>query len=141
MKKKVFKISLLLLFFISTTGLPVTIQLCNMAKDTECEMMNKKSMSKHCESTPAGNDLSNSNYSSQYSFNCCATKTINSLIKDSFVSFKTEIKFNLVELPHSLFTDIENNTVSAKLIFHLTDSSPPKSNDNNLYLSNSVLLI
>ncbi|MDO8548893.1 MAG: hypothetical protein Q7S39_01910 [Ignavibacteria bacterium] len=130
---------LILFFFASTTGLPVTIHLCKMEETTGakgCLMHNKPVKTSCCEEV---NDyrvfLSSSNPI------CCQTKTIDNSIFDSYLIQKPEIKSELTGTPLFLNTDIYNYKSTTNKFPGITDTSPPSIQNNYLYLTISSLLI
>lgn len=134
--KKIFNIVLLLIFFISTTGLPITVYLCNSNMETNCETMNRDEM------TSCKTQTSASNYSYKSNSKCCQVKVIDQSIKDNFISANSELKINL----HASHFQLHLNSIniynpSNGIISQLTDPSPPGLNSNHLYLNNSILLI
>ena len=145
MFKKISILTLLLLFFVSTTGLPLTIHFCNMAANMEkmdmsscsCHVKNTNRMHKACSLFK-----SETKEISVKSQNCCDTEvSFIKHVKDSFLSNKTEIqkevsiqKIHILTLP----SISQRQTVS---YFSFTDSSPPLLTSNHLYIYNSVFLI
>ncbi len=71
---------------------------------------------------------------------CCQTKIVDSSLKDKFVTLKTEVK--LQDISIIILDGILNPHILSKTskIFFSSDGSPPAFN-NNLYLSNSILII
>jgi hypothetical protein len=138
MKKKIFISFLTLVLFVSTTSLPVTIHLCKMAQTTKtcsCGMM------KHCKMACKNNTIKNFNKLSLKS-NCCSTKTVDTSLKDEYLTQKNNgndnFQTSVVILINNPFENIEQFNINKKY-FH--NFSPPLLTTNNLYLNNSVLLI
>ncbi len=141
MRKRILISALLLLFLVSTTGLPITINYCKMAASEEmsmCSMHHKPVKSLCC----AENTVDN--FSGIY-FNkpdCCQTEFVYNKVSDEFVTNKTDVQF---------FTSLQNSIHSNNIIpivieiprslTHYCDSSPPFLINPELHISNSVILI
>lgn len=143
MFKKVSILTLLLLFFVSTTGLPLTIHFCNMTDKVisdSCPMQKSEMQMENMHPACSSEKPSDDNVSMEKQ-DCCKTETIIAGVKDSFISDKTEIQKNLVTgfNPVSEFTDIFiPQTIS---VYSFIDTSPPILADNHLYNLTTVLLI
>jgi len=78
----------------------------------------------------------------QINNNCCSTKTIDTSVKDEYLSQKNGNSDNIQSLVFVLtnnpFESIEQLNSNKK---YFQDFSPPLLTNNTLYLSNSVLLI
>ena len=142
MIKKVSILTLLLLFFISTTGLPVTIHLCNMESskaNQSCPVYDMmKKMHQSC-----NQDQEENSYFSVENGNCCKIELVNKSISDKFLqidSQKHNLKLNFITpaMYLDLFADYN---ISASLSNYFSDSSPPSLINNHIYLDNSILLI
>jgi len=139
MIKKTSILFLILFFFGSTTGLPITIHLCKMVEtaDTDkCLMHNMPVKASCCEKE--------SDYKVFFSSSnptCCETKTIDNSIVDRYLIQKVEIKPDLVNIFLSLNSNIYNYKSDTNRFFGITDISPPPIQNNHLYLTNSSLLI
>ena len=137
MKKKILILSLVTVFFVSTTSLPVTEHLCKMTqtvKTCNCSMM------KHCMMGCKSHSDKNVNLLSLKN-NCCSTKTIDTKVKDEYLSQQktnNNVQTLAVVLISNPFEGIEKLNLNKK---YFQDFSPPLLTSNNLYLSNSVLLI
>lgn len=143
MIKKISILTLLLLFFVSTTGLPLTIHFCNMMHkeaNNTCKMHNaKKMMSEMHSDCCKKNDAKKAETIKKAS--CCKLETVLAGVKDSFISYKTESENNSVT---KLFfvTEITPEPKSLNIsIYSFIDTSPPLLQGNHLYLTNSILLI
>lgn len=143
MYKKVIVIFFNLLFFVSTTGLPLTIHFCSMTETEmtespkcECQVMNNSNMHKACNMTKdASKDIS---VKAQH---CCESEIALKYVKDSFLINKTEIQKNITfsKILVSLLPLHEN--IKTFTNFSYTDTSPPLLSSNQLYIYNSTLLI
>ena len=145
MFKKISISTLLLLFFVSTTGLPLTIHYCNMAESMEkmdmsscsCHVKNTNRMHKDCSLFKI-----DTKEVSVKSKNCCDTEvSFIKYVKDSYLSNKTEIQKE-VSVQKTLIADIlPVKRVHAVSYLIFTDTSPPPLADNHLYNFTTVLLI
>ena len=138
MKKKIFILSLVIVFFVSTTSLPITVHLCRMAQKattSNCNMMG------HCKISCKNQSVKEAHLL-QINNNCCSTKTIDTSVKDEYLSQKNGNSDNIQSLVFVLtnnpFESIEQLNSNKK---YFQDFSPPLLTNNTLYLSNSVLLI
>ena len=142
MKKKLI-ILVVITFFLSTVGFPISLHYCEMQRTTSismceiCAAENTKEVKSCCEEDDYNSLLLKSDNSNQ----CCETKIIDKSISDNFLSFKVEIKQE-----HSLsiiFLDNSLANYSNKIIQSFLNQfkSPPLSHLNALYLQNSVFLI
>jgi hypothetical protein len=135
--------SLILLFFISTTGLPVFSHYC--------EMMGRKSLSE-CEVCTAEKEETFSCYSEEtpeYPVKissekpvCCQDEFVYHKVEDEFLFNKAEAKV-FITVEHSIITSVSPADFSQNLLTqkYLISSSPPKFLTNDIYLNNSVFLI
>lgn len=145
MIKKISILTLLLLFFVSTTGLPLTIHFCNMAESMgkmdmatcACHMHNSDRMHKACSLFKV--DTKRVSVKSQ---NCCDSEiSFVKHIKDSFLSNKTEIRKEL-STQEILVTAIPVIQQSQDFSYYTyADTSPPPLLHNQIYIFNSVFLI
>ncbi len=143
MYKKAIVILFNLLFFVSTTGLPLTIHFCSMTETEmtnspkcECHEMNNNSMHNACNMTKdATKDIS------VKSQNCCASEIALKYVKDSFLANKSEIQKNITV--NKVLVSLLPLNEKAKSFTNnsFSDSSPPLLSSNQLYIYNSVLLI
>src|SRR3990172_8658197 len=121
MIKKTSILFLILFFFGSTTGLPITIHLCKMVETADTDKCLMHNM--------------------PVKASCCETKTIDNSIVDRYLIQKVEIKPDLVNIFLSLNSNIYNYKSDTNRFFGITDISPPPIQNNHLYLTNSSLLI
>lgn len=133
MKRKISILTLVVLFFASTTGLPLALHFCQMSETEEvCEQIMMMKKSSCCEEEQTEIYITNG------IDQCCSTKLVDSSIKDNFVVSKTEFF-----IPLYLYTiiPIENDLPLNHYSFFKVYISPPPLIDNHLYLTNSILLI
>ncbi len=142
MKRKVYILSLLGIFFISTTGLPLTVSMCSLRDSHTADhcALNPVKMDDHscCSKDHAKAKV---NIKEMDPGSCCQFKIVDNNISDRYLTtsndpgptspVKTVVVLN--------FTGSESQIVSPFSIF--TSSSPPSLSDNHIYLSNSVFLI
>lgn len=141
MKKRILILTLTLLFLVSTTGLPVTINLCKMADSgdaDQCTMHQKPVKSLCCSMETSGDEISISSQTPD----CCKIEFVYNKVNDEFVNNKTEV---------NLFSSLGILSQPLILISHTfdfgfeesfyNDSSPPFLIDPELHITNSVLLI
>ncbi len=146
MIKKVSILTLLLLFFVSTSGLPLTIHFCSMEKTEKVEIQQKcncrdnrsNHMHKACPLSKIQNNTKDLTIKSQ---NCCESETALKYIKDSFLNnnknIQKEVSANKIIVSIIPTTEILQPTT----FYTYTDTSPPPLTSNQLYIYNSVLLI
>lgn len=141
MKKRFLISTLILLFLVSTTGLPATISLCKMATAEaadQCMMHSKPVKSMCCMKETSENTLRISSTTP----NCCEVSFVYNKVDDQFVTNKSENNF------YSSFDHLCNliSLIPNQLEFSLsesfyTDSSPPFLINPEIHISNSALLI
>ena len=144
MKRKISILTLVLLFFASTTGLPITLHLCKMMEMeimTECSMCNssKDKIQMPCcteEMEREKNVITDSNDP------CCELSIIDNKLSDKFFfsKHKSYEEFRLISILVENSNLYQNNfsfSTSNKLI----NESPPGLLTNHLYLDLSVLII
>jgi hypothetical protein len=139
MKRKVSILTLSVLFFASTTALPVTLHYCKMMQSASmkvCEMHKEVSIKTSCCEEP---DESEIYFSAAYE-SCCSDKFIDASVKDQFVGAKSE-SFSKIQLPLFLLINSSSELKNSFPNYLFTDTSPPPLIDNHLYLTNSILLI
>lgn len=146
MKKKINILSLIFLFTLSTTGMPLIMHYCGSMDSISlwnsiqfgeyCEMHSQRVEEPSCcESTQ---DKSADNI--EYPEECCEDYVIDNSVKDTFFSSKLELNIykeiiSIIALSNNLIeTKSENNIC-------ITDHSPPLIANNKIYLSISVFLI
>lgn len=143
MIKKVSILTLLLLFFISTTGLPLSIHFCQMENNNESqtcpthnEMMKKIHQS-------CNQDQDKSSYFTSERGSCCKSGIADKPVTDNFLQADSQkhnpkLSFVVPAIFLNLFADYN---LRAGLFNHFSDSSPPSLINNHIYLDNSILLI
>jgi hypothetical protein len=139
MKKKIYILTLAAVFFTSTTALPLSLHYCGMMQTASfevCEMHMEEVEVISCCGAVNQSEV----YFSSVKDDCCSTKFVDSSVKDNFVITKTEI-INKIHLPVILFISFNLDLSGFSQNNFYTYSSPPLLIDNNLYLTNSVLLI
>ena len=139
MKKKISILSLAILFFASTVGLPFVLHYCEMMESVSfevCEMHNVQSSSVSCCETKNEADVFLTNGYDQ----CCSTKLVDLSVKDNFVISKSDL-ISKTQLPVVLCININSDLSKISSAKFYTDTSPPPISDNHIYLTNSVLLI
>jgi len=146
MKKKIYILSLIFLFTLSTTGMPLMMHYCGSMDSLSlwssiqfgeyCEMHSPKVEELSCcESTQ---DKSADNF--EYPEGCCEDYIIDNSVKDTFLSSKIELNIYKEIISIISFSDNLIEIASDKNIFN-TDHSPPLITNNKIYLSISVFLI
>jgi len=142
MARKIYILTLLGIFFISTTGLPLTVSICNMGdlhtKD-HCEIDMQKMTDHSCcskdeEEIPV--KISQMDMGS-----CCQLKLVDNNVKDKFLSLSNE-SFSKTQISKLISSDVisYDTPVFSSHRYYSNNSSPPVA-DNHLYLNNSILLI
>ncbi len=135
MKKRISILTLALLFFASTTGLPLVLHYCEMMESVSLEICEMHKQSSCCGEESNANVYITSGYDP-----CCSTKLVDSSVKDNFVISKIEqTQKNL--LPVILIINQTDIYSFASFNKFYNDTSPPLLTDNHLYLTNSILLI
>lgn len=143
MIKKASILTLLFLFFISTTGLPFSVEFCNILKKeikTECPLFTHENES-NVLSCPFEMEKAAHNSISFKNEDCCSLEFIIVGVKDSFIPNKTEAQnqFVTIVLPISDYSLPRTGQEISTYTF--IDTSPPLLQSNTLYLSNSIFLI
>lgn len=143
MKKRLYIISLVFTFFISTTGLPVTMHLCKMMGNSfeKCDMcsMPQEPVEPSCCMEETDDNLFTI---SNYVPTCCQTELVSNKIDDQFIFVKTGIN-NKLSLMQSVSISCANafpsefKALSEYSFYH----PPPSKVSNNVYIALSVLLI
>ena len=136
-KTKIF--SFLLLFVVSTTGLPFTINLCKMASsEREQCTMHQEPVSSNCCSEETSDSRPSISFDKS---SCCQIEFVYKKVEDQYLLNKTNLDFsddeNILQAVEivPLLTEISNN------VSYFNDSSPPFLIDPDLYITNSILLI
>ncbi len=141
MLKKFIVISFNLLFLVSTTGLPFSINFCKMTGKGRIQFcgINHNDSENSCAATcEAKNETKHQHYSRT---NCCENIPLEKIITDKYVSLKTDLNNNLSFLAVVPASNIENLESLNSFTSFLEDSSPPSLYNNHIYLDNSILLI
>ncbi len=138
MKKKIAVISLILLFFVSTTGLPLSVNLCTMMDESRSESCEMHSKDNACENE-------NHPVSIKTEFNkedCCKTEIVDKSISDKYLQVDVH-KHNLNQIIIVIinFNLSESNNLFTNSVKYFNDISPPTQFSNHIYLDNSILLI
>jgi hypothetical protein len=142
MKQKLI-ILFILTFFLSTTGLPISLHYCQMQGSSSlstCDMCTPKQLedeSSCCEKE----DEYPVQFASKNLDACCLTQIIESSVEDGFLIIANNIKIDVKNFSSALITSIDRSSLKIeKYNFNFSDSSPPLTS-NNIYLLNSVFLI
>jgi hypothetical protein len=143
MVKKGFILTLLFLFFVSTTGLPFSVEFCNIlnkAIKTECSLLTsgKAENELNC---PFEMEKAAPKSITFKDENCCSKEFITIGVKDSYISNKTESQNQLVNIVLPVSNNIFSETEQENSTYTYIDTSPPLLQSNTLYINNSVLLI
>ena len=138
MKKKISVISLILLFFASTTGLPFAVNFCTMMDTPDADMCEMHSEHKICE-YEAHKLYVNSEISKD---NCCKTELIDKSICDKYIQVNNQNN-NIVQHTIAVIDDVflADNNLVVNPVKYLNNASPPTLLNNHIYLDNSILLI
>ncbi len=143
MLKKIYIFGLIFAFVFSTTGLSITQHICQMMDEVSAEQCGMCTETELPETMPccedgdsSGEIITSGNFS-----DCCDTQVIDNKVEDDFIYFKEEVtnyqSSSIIALPLSLFKN--DNQIVKSFLHYAFDSSPP-SRENDLYISNSVLL-
>ena len=136
MKKKISIISLILVFFVSTTGLPLTVNICSFMDTPKANLCEMHSNNKTCETHKV---LVQTELTKE---DCCKTELIDKSICDKYLQVNTQnnnLNQNLIAVTNTDF-HINYNSITNSIKFFI-NSSPPTLINNHIYLSNSILLI
>jgi hypothetical protein len=108
-----------------------TLNKCPM--DMQSEMSNGKTCTPIAIDNIQGTSISN---------NCCTVKTVDSSIKDNYLTSNNIFTSN-VQLVAVIAIPVLNNDINTAGSFNQIyfDTSPPLLSNNSLYLTNSILLI
>ena len=144
MFRKIYISTFLLTFFISTTGLPLTLHICKMMEMemiTECSMCETEEveMNMPC----CSDDMEDKKYIiTDFNDPCCELTIVDKKLSDKFFFSKPNVKeeFSLVSILLVDNYSDQNNFSSHSSVRSITES-PPDLLTNNLYLNLSVLLI
>jgi hypothetical protein len=143
MIKKGFILTLLLLFFASTTGLPFSVEFCNILKKeikTECPLFTPENNENEL-SCPFEKEKAAEKSTSFKDEDCCSRKFMIIGVKDSFIPNKTEAGNQSLTIILPVADYSLPVTVQQVSNYTFIDTSPPLLQSNTLYLNNSILLI
>jgi hypothetical protein len=140
-KRRIYILTLTMIFLVSTTGMPLIIHYCKMMETAslqDCEMHSKEvQKSSCCESENHTSAIADSYFSKALN-ECCKDITVDHSVKDIFVSSKTSIDFT----PHfNTFVTTEFDITPNYQTNIGADTSTPLISSNKIYLTNSILLI
>lgn len=138
-KKRIYILTLTLVFLVSTTGMPIIIHYCKMMESASlqaCEMHSQEIKKSNCCETENQSSAPAKSSFSKAIDECCKDFVVDLSVKDTFVSSKTE--FNI---PLYLYILVESDLTSHFQTNLKLDISPPQLVSNKIYLTNSILLI
>ena len=144
MKKRISILTLILLFLVSTTGMPVTYHLCLMMQEkslNECDVC-KVELERIETSCCAEETMANPSTISSENPVCCHDEFVYNKVEDEFVANKSEVNFfSLSEKSIPIVSVIPPsvNFILEKSFY--CDSSPPFLINPELHIFNSVFLI
>ena len=141
MIKRILKITVLLPFFITSTGFPITIHFCSLtgkSVSTDCQICMHKNNMTLMHSLCACEDIYNNTVIKGQ--DCCATKTILAKVKVFFVQNKNNTnQITVISFPISKsLLSLQNQQISD---IKFIDTPPLLPQNNSLYLINSIFLI
>ena len=139
MKKKISVISLILLFFVSTTGLPLTVNICSLMDTPQADLCEMHAKDKTCEYEAHKVSIKKVEITKE---DCCKTELIDKSICDKYIQVNNQSN-NLIQHTVAVInTDIlvDNNLV-VNPVKYLFGTSPPSLLNSHIYLDNSILLI
>ena len=144
MFRKIYILSFVLTFFISTTGLPLTLHICKMMemdKMNECSICNidKNKIQLSCCSDEIEAER---NVITDYNDPCCELTIVDKKLSDKFFfsqnNSKEEFRLLSVSIENG---NLNQNNFSLYTSNKFINESPPGLLTNHLYLNHSVLLI
>ncbi len=137
MIRKILISTIVLVFFVSTTGLPLTIHFCSMSK-TEMAHCKMHSKCMHCENE----NQSNSSVIKIENKDCCKIEFKYEAIGDKFLQINSQKDIQLKNLIAIITVNlVECSNQNISFINNFSGSSPPQITGNHIYLDNSVFLI
>jgi hypothetical protein len=143
MAKKIYISLLALVFFISTTSIPVSVHLCsmmglsNVESCSVCAAEKAKTINSCCKEEIAGSVNIKKAGSA-----CCSDKLIDSSVKENFISNANGQKdISPLEYLSNVIISSDINTLSTAIVTRENIHSPPIVNSNPVYLLNSIFLI
>ncbi len=146
MKKKIFILALASLFFASSTAFPVVVHYCTMSKAMMAKMPvhqdNCKMNMESCQSNLGNSKEPAVNNTGSYRQpDCCSYKIVDNHLKDNFVQVKDGNNFSFSKIVINCVT-LESLSYNYYPTFsHADNTAPPITQQNHIYLDNSVLLI
>lgn len=138
MKKRIFISTFIVLFLVSTTGLPIMYHLCNMMNTIS---FNPCAMCIDGDSYCCKEENYGMKILSGQKDECCKTKLVAEPLSEKYLSVSLEVP--KIDFKIFVFTLPFDNSVSEVITKSscASDNSPPETYSNSLYLNNSVLLI
>jgi hypothetical protein len=145
MKKKIFILALASLFFASSTAFPVVVHYCSMSKDMMAKMPAQDNCKMNMESCQfnlgSSKEPAVNNTGSYRQPDCCSYKIVDNHLKDNFVQVKDGNNFSFSKIVIDSIS-LESLSYNYYPTFsHADNSAPPITQQNHIYLDNSVLLI
>lgn len=130
-------------FFLSTTGLPISLHYCQMQGSTslsDCEMCTPEETEEESSCCEKEDDYP-VQFAAKNMDECCVTQIIESSVKDGFLIMVNDVKIDVKNFSAALISNDDESLLNIeKNHFNFSDSSPPLTS-NNIYLLNSVFLI
>ncbi len=141
MIRKFYISTLLCIFLVSTTGLPLTLHICSMNGLVSTESCKTHKVMEEEHSCCSKDDESPVKITLNEFDGCCQFKVIERNVTDQFVPVSSDIS-QITHLKILLsVSDIVYNTPLVLAQYNYTSGSPPPLSDNHIYLDNSILLI
>jgi len=133
---------ILIVFFGSTTSLPITIHLCTMMLKTDT-MICKICMPKNINDNYCEKKIDNLGFGKNSIKNipCCVQTFNDNKLKDDFVHVINNANNLLSQLTCDTNNFIDLSPINNNSFLKTRMNSPPNYNSNHLYLSHSALLI
>jgi hypothetical protein len=141
MIRKIYILTLLGIFFISTTGLPLSLHICSMNGLSSAETCKMHKIAEEDHSCCNKEDESPLKITLNEYDGCCQLKMIERNLTDQLLTAANDIisKTSIKIILTGITASYQSPVLSAHLYYN-SNSSPPLS-DNLIYLDNSVLLI
>ncbi|BDQ04325.1 MAG: hypothetical protein KatS3mg037_2900 [Ignavibacterium sp.] len=144
MKKKIEIISLSLLLFVSTTGIPMYYHYCQMMEQTSmnsCDVCSVE-LNEEQSSCCSENSIEGKTIISSENSDCCQINFIYLNVDDQFLLIKTELA-NRTSNFEVIINFLTDNILTEHFTkrFFFKDLSPPTFNKPDIYLSNHSFLI
>lgn len=133
---------LLFAFTFSNVGLPFTVHFCAMMEKMSKEKcMSCRNQTEQIERSCCDKENKEKVRLSSFGMNCCESKIAAEPLNEKFISSS----FGLLKIEYKIFQySIPENIYFLQINFDrnfISDTSPPITYSNNLYLNNSILLI